>query len=125
MAYKNHHQIFTHDSDRGIMIGQVWRRKSNSTLPKYDYEVMCISEGQAPRVVLYSNKGMRKLTPSLWSFIRDYELVRPAIPRPYRRVDGSIGFQVFNFSENPYRVVGELRRNYVSTSYINSEGHDG
>lgn len=108
--YKNHHQIYTHCSKLGVIIGQYWRGKG------YWGRVCCITE-----------KGMVILDPlpklcarhkvPIHQLVTEGELVTPVAINPYKQVNGKVHFQVLAFEKDSkdldYYPFGEIRRDYI------------
>lgn len=109
MAYKNHHQIYTHCSKLGVCIGQYWYG---------DYfwgRVRGITE-KGIVILDPSPKMCRNHKIPIEKLVTEGTLRGPIVIRKYEQVNGKEYFQVLSIENNPtrpYRVFGEIRRDYV------------
>ncbi len=112
--FSNHHQIYTHCEELGVIIGQYWRG------PGFWGRVNCITE-----------KGYVILDPSpklcgrhhvhLSKLVTEGQMIAPVMINPYKQwLTGKTHLQVLAFDihftseeDITYYTFGELRRNYV------------
>lgn len=106
-AYNNHHQIYTHSTTHGVIIGQYWKYPIKNT----DYftygRVQCITEDGS---VVIESRHRQKI--SINKFCLIGTLIYPVVLKPFKQTDGSVRIQAIAMDRDEHWVFGELRRNY-------------
>lgn len=116
MMFKNHHQIYTHCEELGVIIGQYWSG--------YGFwgRVNCITEN-GDVILDPMPKMCARHRVRLSTLITKGKLIYPVMLNPYKQwLTGKTHIQVLALGrDDNYYPFGELRRNYLP---IKSEQHE-
>jgi hypothetical protein len=106
--FRNHHQIYTHCEEFGVIIGQYWKSDS------FWGRVNCITESGDvildPMPMMYARHRI-----SLSKLVTKGQLIIPVMLNPYKQwLTGKTHIQVLAINrDDTYYPFGELRRNYL------------
>ena len=113
--FRNHHQIYTHCEELGVIIGQYWRG------PGFWGRVTCITEKGYVRLDTSPKLSAHRPSVHLSKLVTTGQMIAPVMINPYKQwLTGKTHLQVLAFDihftseeDITYYTFGELRRNYV------------